>query len=201
MKENNCQICGKETEELWALNTAMYNSLELSEQGVKVKICERCAADIGEVVNQLKKLNQKPYKTQMQKSFDKANEEKKPIETHRQELKKPPAKKDTKKIESETDKPISAPQRSKGFAQNEFLKKLHHSQKESEILGIGNEVWKGTLEAYDDYSLVLKTKYGTELIFKHAIKCIKPAKKDLKEKEVFKQLDSSVRSFSQILPH
>ncbi|MDO8885636.1 RNA chaperone Hfq [Candidatus Oleimmundimicrobium sp.] len=195
MKEGNCQICGKKTEKLWVLNTAMYDNLELTKQRIRADICEKCAADIGEVVNRLKKLSQEPDSNRMQKAFNEAMAKKKLSEPSQKEPETPQVKKDEKKPEPKTtEKPETRyqPQRNKGFAQNEFLKTIHHSQEEIEILGVGNEIWRGTLNAYDDYSLVLKTKSGKELIFKHAIKSVKPAKKET--------FNASVRSFSKINP-
>ncbi|HDP70543.1 MAG TPA: hypothetical protein ENN38_07050 [Actinobacteria bacterium] len=199
MKEGKCSICNKKTEKLWVLNTAIYDDLDLSEQGVRADICERCATDVSEVVNYLKKTSKMPAPTQTKRPVE-IKSQYKSAEPTKQENKEPVVKKEKEKPESEFKKYDPRPQLSRGFAQNAFLKELHHNKEKIEILGMDNEVWKGKIEAYDEFSLVIRTKYGKELVFKHAIKSIKPACEE-KEVEVFKKLDDSVRSVPPVLPH
>ena len=119
MKEGKCQICGKNTEKLWVLNTAMYDNLELAKQRIRADICEKCAADIGEVVNRLKKFSQESNSTRMQKAFNEAITKKNVSEPPQKKTGAPQATKDEKKIEHKAEERSEIrPQRSKGCAQN-----------------------------------------------------------------------------------
>ena len=155
MKSGKCAICEKESKGLWLLNLAQIDSLKLIEgKNVRQSVCEDCAGKINEAVSVLNKADV----TSMKKAFDKAGV--KPT--------------DNKKERPVATKPNGS--RQKSDIQNDFLSKIIKDKSLVQLDAVEGIGWRGFIKKYDNFSIIVEGESGDreELIFKHAVKSIKP---------------------------
>ncbi len=155
MKSGKCTICEKESKGLWLLNLAQIDSLKPIEgKNVRQSVCEDCAGKINEAVSVLNKADM----TSMKKAFDKASV--KPV--------------DNRKEQPSSSKPNGSHQ--KGDMQNDFLSKIIKDKTLVQLDAVEGIGWRGFIKKFDNFSIIVVGENGDreELIFKHAVKSIKP---------------------------
>ncbi len=151
MENGTCTICKKETDNLWLINLAQIDSFEF-EQGknIRQRLCEDCAVTVNEVVKDLSNGNS------MAKAFNKAG---------------------LKNQNKETVKTVTKTKAgSRAETQNTFLGHLLNSNRLVQIEATEGIGWRGYIKSFDDFSLMISNEGDQKeiLIFKHAIKSIKP---------------------------
>lgn len=142
MKPGICDICQKETNDLWLHNLAQIDKLSTVEgKNIRQSVCTDCATTLNQVVEKL--VNE----TSMSKAFNKAGV-----------------------------KPHKNMGNSRGQTQNSFLNNLIEQEKLVQIESVEGIGWRGYLKNYDDFSILIISEQTKEeeLIFKHAVKSIKP---------------------------
>jgi len=155
MKSGKCSICEKESKGLWLLNLSQIDSLKPIEgKNVRQSVCEDCAGKVNEAVSVLNKADMKS----MKKAFDKAG------------IKQA----GNKKEQSVASKPNG--NNPKSDMQNDFLSKIIKDKTLVQLDAVEGIGWRGFIKKYDNFSIIVEGQSGDreELIFKHAVKSIKP---------------------------
>lgn len=150
MKEGTCSLCKKDTTNLWLINLAEIDSLKFYDgKNVSKDVCSDCAAMIHKTVN----------------SLENGNKE----------------KKDNTMLK-ENDKSTSLAYGSgngQAKVQDSYLQKLVKDKRSVHIEAIEGIGWRGILKSYDEVSIIIsdEKEKKEELVFKRAIKSIKPLSK------------------------
>ncbi len=155
MKSGKCTICSKESKELWLLNLAQIDSLKPIEgKNIRQSVCEDCV----DIVNQAVGILNKADATSMKKAFDKAG------------IKQTGVKKE--KLAPGKINGNSA----KSDMQNDFLSKTIKENILVQVDAIEGIGWRGYIRKYDNFAILIEGEAGStgEMIFKHAVKSIKP---------------------------
>lgn len=147
-------MCGQESNGLWLLNLAKIDNLSVIKgKNIRRSVCEDCVERLNQVVDEL------GNGTSMERAFSKAGVAPKnpmpnqSINRHR-----------NNKIMIKDD------------IQNEFFESLIKEKKLVQVEAVEGIGWRGYLQKFDNFSLILIVEQTEtiELIFKHAIKSIKP---------------------------
>jgi len=146
MKDGICAICSKETNNLWLFNLAQIDSLvPIEGKNIRQNVCDECVSKINEAVISLSN------KTAMGNALNKVGIQ----SSHQANNKEPMA--EYKNI------------------QNQFLAGLIKNNTLIQVDAIEGIGWRCHIKSFDNFSLiVLNEQDEEELVFKHAIKSIRP---------------------------
>jgi len=151
LENGTCTICEKKSDNLWLINLAQIDSFEIDEgKNIRQRLCEDCAVTVNKAVMALSNGNS------MAKAFNKAglkNQNKETVKTV---------------IKTKTG--------SRAETQNAFLDQLINRNRLVQIEATEGIGWRGYVKSFDDFSLMISNEGDQKeiLIFKHAIKSIKP---------------------------